>query len=79
MIRELAPFCDLEHRVQSGDGGDERARLLRIIRDFQLLRLADAREVRWMRQTCDPGRFGLTPIKEGMVRADVVMIGSRYG
>lgn len=25
MIRELAPSCDLDHRVQSGYGGDERA------------------------------------------------------
>lgn len=136
----------LLHRVETGDGRDERARLLNIVRDFQptivfiahpggtgltrrdylswrkvaefrfllsemdphhwwfkplapearaaaafadlvfvpgsgsfirLMERAGASDVRWMPQPYDPGRFGLEPIRQETVRADVVMIGSR--
>lgn len=139
-------IVSLLHRVKVGDGRDERARVLEVIRDFQptivfishpggtgltwrdyrawrsvagfkvllsemdghhwwfkplspetraaapfadvvfvpgsgsLLRLqrrAGARDVRWMPQTYDPGRFGLSPIVGEHIKADVVMIGGR--
>jgi len=145
-------IVSLLHRVKVGDGRDERARMLGIIRDFQptivfishpggtgltardyrawrnaaefkvllsamegyhwwskplapearaaaqfadvvfvpgsgsfvrLQRRAGARDVRWMPQAFDPGRFGHTPISEEHIKADVVMIAnhirSRYG
>lgn len=44
---------------------------------IKLFRRAGARDVRWARQPYDPGTFGLTPVCEETIEADVVMIGGR--
>ncbi len=63
--RAAAAFVDVGFVVGSGSF-------------VRLLRRAGVRDVRWMRQSYDPGRFGLSPIVSDSIVADVVMSGSRF-
>lgn len=62
--RAAGPFADVAYVPGSGSF-------------IRLLRRAGARDVRWVPQAYDPGRFGLTPITDKTIKADVVMIGGR--